>query len=372
MFNSQNKKNKMSESQKKFQHNHVEEIQENLISSIKNHKTENSVNFECEDGVISCDHLILALTSEYWRELLNSNESNTSYIIAPDYSTTQIRTFLHFFVTGETGFENRKEKNRDSEMEKDKEMFKKDLKQFGNRWQEIKKFDTKPRSSWACPFCLKVFSRGSYVKKHIKNVHSESNTTSYACAKCDMKFKSKGGLKAHDQNTHLNKDPHICTTCHSVYLNKTSLKRHCKTEGHKFPKKDTPKKGFERCLICYKDIESDSLDFHMKRDHPDGRVHKCSECEFTAKRKDSLNRHLRLVHYIFDKELPAISRTMKKGKIYKCIYCKQTLTTEKEIDDHIVREICKLKCQICDKVFTLKHNLNRHKKKYHDNKTPKN
>ena len=353
----------MSQFQKKFQQNHVAEIQKNLISSIRNHKDDNSVNFECEDGVISCDTLILALTSEYWRELLNSNESNTAVIIAPDYITSQIRNFLHFFVTGETGYE--KEKNRDPEKEKDKERFRKDLRQFGNRWQEIKKFDTKPKSSLACPYCLKVFSAAWYIKKHIKNAHPQLNPKSYKCDKCDMTFQTKEGLKAHDRNTHLNKDPHICRTCHSVYGNRNELLRHCKTEGHSFPKKNTPEKGFERCKLCAKDIQSDLIDEHMRRYHPSGKTHKCSDCKFTTKRLDSLHRHRRLVHFEFNKELDAIDRTIKKGKTYKCIYCKQMLTTEKEIDEHLVREVCKMKCKICDKEFTLKHNMNRHMKKFH-------
>ena len=346
----------MSEIQ--LQNDQLQTIQRALLSSIKDEERQESVNFWCKDGTLSCSKLVLVLSKDHWRDLLISNDSDTIHILAPEYNTDYIKAFLHFCVLGK-----RNEKKIDVEIKK---VVKGNVRDTIRKNKQITKFKVDRKND--CPYCLKKFTNG-YLKYHINNVHPDKaeNKKDYQCDKCDKKYKSKGGLKAHIESDHKNKNPHICHTCQAVYLNKKHLIRHCMTEGHEFPKGDPPPKNFTKCKICNKTIMSDWIDVHMKHRHPNGNgnQHKCHECNFTTKRNDSLQRHLQLVHQIFWRDVGAVKKTWSEGKEYQCNMCKKVLTTDDDISDHLIFEICKLTCSICDKKFTLKSNLDRHMKKIH-------
>ena len=407
-----------------LQHDYMEDIQRTLISSIKNEETPNAVNIFCKDSTITCDQLVLALASVFWKDILKSNESDTTCIIAPDYNAEQMRQYLHFCVLesyagdkeskddNKTNDDNKTYDDKDSNDDKDtnddkhysnvlntenislghilrqfghqkpdikmmKELeensnlsencspdeLQKDTKKERHEDSEIKSFNVKSKS-WTCPYCLKIY-RPNYIKTHIRNMHSTEEETQVKCDKCKKKFRTEAGLRLHVKNTHKNRDPHICRTCGAVFLNDISLKRHCTTEGHKFPKVESPSKEYKRCTICNKKILEKMLDWHMELRHSNGRLHKCEDCSFTTKRIDSLNRHRKLLHGMECKEWRDIDRTWTEGKKYTCIYCKKILTKKEEIDDHLVDEICKLTCNICEKRFTLKHHLKRHIKNVH-------
>ena len=361
-------------SSKVLKNSQVENIQRTLLSSIKKQERQYSVNFCCKDGILSCNKLVLAFSNDYWRDLLTSNESDTISILAPDYSTDYIEAFLHCCILGGKNEckVNFYKKSNVAEDEKEESVVKNNCRNTAQTQnnsvknsKQITKFKVARKNH--CPYCLKEFSYG-YLKHHISNVHPDKaeNEQEYQCEKCNEKFKSKGGLKAHIENTHNNKDPHICQTCQSVYLNKTHLIRHCKVEGHKFPKGVPPPKNYIKCKFCNKNISDDFIDIHIQVRHPNGNDQfKCDECNFSTKRKDSLQRHRRLVHQLFNRDVGAVAKTWTEGKEYKCVLCKKLLTTEDDISDHLIFEICKLTCNICDKKFTLKSSLDRHVKKFH-------
>ena len=88
-----------------------------------------------------------------------------------------------------------------------------------------------------------------------------------------------------------------------------------------------------------------------------------------TKRKDSLLRHLRCVHNLYNIEFEAIDKTFENMDDIKwqCKQCKRIFKNTKAIEDHIVVKDCKeLKCDICGKEFTHKSGLNSHKKIHTD------
>ena len=349
-------------SQVVFQHCHVSQIQRTLISSIQIKESHDSVNFFCMDGTISCNQLVLVIGSGFWREIMMSNNSETIHILAPEYSVDQIKKILHTFVFGRN---DERENCEKSSVEKIKpNIEKKDSKTTvtEKKSKRIVKFNVERKNT--CPICLKVLSPG-YLKEHVRNVHQDRTHDKHQCNKCPEKFLSREGLKANIESTHKNKNPYICITCKAVFTNKTSLRRHCKSEKHKFPKEVPVLEKYTRCKVCNKAIMKDSLDFHMELNHPTGNEYKCKECDFSTKRIDSLNRHRKLVHQMFDKNVDAIEKNWSEGTEYECPSCKKVLFTKEEISDHVVFETCKLTCKICKKVFTLKSNLDRHTKKFH-------
>ena len=65
-------------------------------------------------------------------------------------------------------------------------------------------------------------------------------------------------------------------------------------------------------------------------------------------------------------ELKANKNKFEKGKksLYKCPNCQKTLKTSDEVQMHIVRKVCLLTCNVCEKTFTRKENLKRHMNKH--------
>ena len=79
----------------KLEHSFSKEIKESLQDSCRDGEVQYSVNFMCKDGVVSCDHTILASSGNLWKNILMSTKQDTNYIIAPDYNVK----FFHVSIT---------------------------------------------------------------------------------------------------------------------------------------------------------------------------------------------------------------------------------------------------------------------------------
>ena len=235
----------------------------------------------------------------------------------------------------------------------------------------------KVKGKASCNICLKQFSRPSACREHIKNAHCGEYR--FKCDKCNKKFQSEKGLHTHLESSHENesKDPFICSTCGHVFLYRRSLIRHCKAKQHAYPKSSSKTKQFKwgskngiECKICGVMISSYAIDIHMRYHHGDEetREYKCTECEYKTVRKDKLLRHEREVHLTFNMEVQAIKKSFEteKKSVYQCPHCKKILKTLEEVDNHVLGKICLLTCNVCEKTFTRKENLNRHLKKIHN------
>ena len=123
---------------------------------------------------------------------------------------------------------------------------------------------------------------------------------------------------------------------------------------HECDKCDELPKDAKSCDICFKIVTH--LDIHKKLYHSDKNnnksQHKCDKCDFKTKRKDSLLRHLRCVHNLYDIEFEAIDKTFENMDDLKwqCKQCKRIFKNAKAIEDHIVLKDCKeLKCDTLEK-----------------------
>ena len=465
----------------KLEHSFSKEIKESLLDSCKDGEVQHSVNFICKDGVVSCDHTIVASLGKQWKTILMSTKQDTNYVIAPEYSVKYMKNYLHSSILGyditrtddsrileneqkiegsknklENGYkikgpknmlenkpknqgqqinlENKSDKDDvdtstaevfcilnefvekliDICVEDDKQFRYKDDKdddynvryyfdydkrkdcpykisdnqvRYEGLRRKVKKVTQEYKSELSldnfkvmdkttCNICLKSFSYPAHCKEHMNSMHSKD--PKYQCDKCNTKFRTAKGLKAHLESSHENesKDPFICSTCGRVFLYKRSLDRHCKAEQHSYLKicsktkklKFGEEKGV-KCTICHKIIASHYLELHMKKNHTDeAREFKCDYCDYKTKRRDSLRRHKREVHFRFQSELSAVSETFKEGtSTYLCPDCKKILRTVKEVENHVVGKICSMTCNICEKTFSRKHNLRQHMRKFHPN-----
>ena len=83
--------------------------------------------------------------------------------------------------------------------------------------------------------------------------------------------------------------------------------------------------------------------------------HKCELCSYASKRKSSLDRHVKTVHY--------------KVKAYKCEQCDYAATCRSHLNMHVTSVHTKekpYKCHLCSVGFPRKDSLTRHIKGVHN------
>ena len=79
----------------KLEHNFNCDIQAALLSSCKEEFSDNSVNFICKDGVVSCDRTVLILVSKTWQNIFLSSNTETEVVLTPDYCVNFIKSYIY-------------------------------------------------------------------------------------------------------------------------------------------------------------------------------------------------------------------------------------------------------------------------------------
>ena len=128
-----------------------------------------------------------------------------------------------------------------------------------------------------------------------------------------------------------------------------------------------------KCDLCYRFIKTKNYEWHkMKHLKYHIESYKCGICDYETPRKDNLKRHEALKHDLFNKDFDALRENeASKHQTYKCPECKKKFDTVKKVEDHLVLSNCKeIICDLCNKKFTLKHNLTKNLKKIHKIKDP--
>ena len=315
--------------------NQVKFMQENL-------KNENcDVIIYGQNGNIYTTKLVLASWSGFWKDLLLSTtfesdkEKVTIFLDVDKSILKKIRNFVH---TGRVQIEEAQENIDillglemlfpDLDFNDSQKLVMEDIGydfEDNDKTTNNEKFEFEVKENYICNICLTYFSRKETRDNHIKNIHNKSKI--FSCKKCPKTFLTENGLKAH-KSKHQKKSRHQCPECHKEYQNRSDLFKHCKSKGHN-EKKST-------------------------------KIH-CTECDFTTNRIDSLYRHERNVHKLYNKKLDAISKSLLKRGEVSCSKCGKTFKDYDKASDHFIQTSCDpIKCDICDKTFRSKSNLNLH------------
>ena len=342
-----------------------------------------NLHFYLKDGIIKCNRLLFQIWEGELKKNLNLFDENEDIIVMmlPDETVETMTKTIDILTSGEISkmvFDD----NHSEFLEFFYEYFPNIRDSFsksdfhglnGNRCQKkddlnLVEIDSrfKTKDDNVCPICLEYFSRKEARDNHIKTIHM--NKSKFNCSVCDAKFKTLNGLNLHYMDNH-SKDNivFICETCAIVYKNERSLLRHCKTTGHDFPKSYRERHvplSFDKCKICFKLVRN--LEFHMEKYHnkEDNDI-KCNHCDFVSTRKDTVLRHERLKHGLFNKQFEAIKETFKSE--WKCPECKQTMFSIQEVEDHLALQNCDGNtCHECGKKFTLRSNLKQHFRTIHN------
>ena len=361
------------------------------------------VTFHCDDGTISCTRLLLAAWSVFWRQILIDSEVE-SHILFPGINKQSLKKILNFQTTGKMNVlktdylktteilhtlipdlpdlidsidispakdlnpSGTKEEKKGFKSFKSFRSFKsKDLNPSDTKEEKkdntFSEFDVK--ENYICTICTKYFSRKEARDNHMKNIHYEP--FSYTCNICGKKLSSKNGLETHMKSHEAPSTWYKCKDCEKKYKNKTDLLKHCKAKSHAYKEKPKRMYWFESapCHICNKKILNDDWLKHLE-DHKNEKI-ECSHCSFKTDRMDSLYKHERQVHKLFNRKIDAISKAMESNKKFECFDCKNTFDKEKDAIDHITLSGCKeFKCDVCDKKFSVRHNLLQHIREIHE------
>nr|CAI5867015.1 unnamed protein product [Callosobruchus analis] len=176
-----------------------------------------------------------------------------------------------------------------------------------------------------CTKCTYKTASASYLKKHITG----GNRITNRCIHCNKTFVFKRTLDDHIVKRHpdfiasVSRKVHECTKCSFKTVSTNYLKRHMVSHQNIAHTRITHK-----CIYCNKTLSSkQALDDHILNRHPDfiasvsGKVHECTECTYKTVFISQLRGHMA--------KHPDVA--------HKCIYCNNTFTCQRVLDDHIVK-----------------------------------
>ncbi len=168
---------------------------------------------------------------------------------------------------------------------------------------------------------------------HGNNVHS--------CEKCDNKYCHDVYLEIHEA-TH--KLENICPKCDKTFIFKADFDRHLLVHS------DVRNFRCEICQAAFK--EAKKLRRHENSVHGNIKA-KCLKCDRVYSCRESLQKHLASSH--------------ENAQIYRCTKCPRQFQSQKSLRDHIglVHENKMHECNLCNKKYSYKDNLNRHIAMFH-------
>ena len=205
----------------------------------------------------------------------------------------------------------------------------------------------------------------------------------YHCVKCDKKYDNIKTLNYHFKNTHEKEIVFKCKICYKRFRVEQNLKQHV-TLYH--DKKNSPEVKLHRCSQCpnFFDKES-SLNHHMILMHGSIKNDKqlsqekshfqCSKCPNVFKNEISLNEHMSLMHCSnknnekfvgIEDKYQQISNTVSQPlakDISVSIICAQAETKAEN-------KTLPFKCKMCYKSFQIEQNLELHMNFQHGKQVP--
>lgn len=237
--------------------------------------------------------------------------------------------------------------------------------------------------SYMCEICSKVFSRQSYLTRHLishKGKDNQEETTEdkvftdtgkemVKCNEC-QKYLSKKNFEYH-MNSHRGVRPFACSNCNQAFFSKQSQFAHTKKclAGKKMRKSPRvyiknvemePKEPISyQCPECLQEFPTRYTMYTHKQKHRETFPLKCSEgCSNTFSRGDLLRKHLREVHGI------GIKTELKMEKTLKCDHCpmmfgfKAALVRHMKLHNDPTRARCTNPG--CNQTFANEKMLNKH------------
>lgn len=224
---------------------------------------------------------------------------------------------------------------------------------------------------FACSFCQKTFICKSHLRDH---VYGHSEFKKEICEVCSARFRTKSKLKRHSR-MHSSTKEFSCPICFKEFTQKYNVNAHMKgvhADAYRSMKEETtsadkPKDEINErfdygslqvgdeilCDLCDESFKcKESLDEHLKSLHWKRTALICTICSKPFADNPSLKRHL-FTHSELKKEV--------------CQVCSARFHTKSKLKRHARMHATtkEFSCPICLKEFTQKYNVNAHMKAVH-------
>ena len=144
--------------------------------------------------------------------------------------------------------------------------------------------------TYPCNVCQRPFSRKENLGLHMQTIHKIGAIREFKCIPCNLEYSNYSGLRYHRLAKHEGTQ-HRCTKCERTFESKINLRRH-------FLKLHEDHYKLFQCTKCKAVFKSSS---HFKRhiETVHDRVEcKCETCGISVIGKESLQRHVKMIHKI--------------------------------------------------------------------------
>ncbi|XP_062557073.1 zinc finger protein 431-like [Armigeres subalbatus] len=233
-----------------------------------------------------------------------------------------------------------------------------------------------------CRICQATFTRNCSLERHML-IHA--GTKPYSCDQCDKSFKRAFLLREHKQKAHNANDPFVCSICNNEYDTYADMYYHKKVihHGKSRPKGNTAKQNKPdgiTCKLCSISVCKKDLKLHISEVHPNEHYpfRQCPECPRTfltyiawyVHRKGHTDKYACKVCGRRFTGITSLQSHMtgshSDGTRFECKKCPgkafktaQTLLAHERVVHLKTRQ---MKCEICDKTFNRKDNLDTHRR----------
>ncbi|KAJ0171164.1 hypothetical protein K1T71_013363 [Dendrolimus kikuchii] len=210
---------------------------------------------------------------------------------------------------------------------------------------------------YTCKEC--GLTRKNYVtiKDHYTAFHCQKSLQ-FICPHCTKSFTRSTSLRKHVLYIHTKKMRVVCQYCNKHYANKQVLKIHLNMKHPKEMSTIEREKKY-KCRECSSAFRSPSLlAKHMIR-HSTSRNAYCVECDKSFKSEHILQHHLKTA-------APHVNYTEKP---LKCEHCDKRFSIRRDVELHMNRVHLNkrpYKCDLCDKAYAAHWCLTQHKRLSHE------
>lgn len=185
-----------------------------------------------------------------------------------------------------------------------------------------------PSTDFICDHCGAKYNDLDLFQTHLSS-HLKSMLPKRRCPECFKDFPNHESFKEHTVSHFSNTSTlYICESCSKTFTSVKDLHGHL-LEMHTIV--------FYRCSLCQKVFNSKmSIQVHLASEHSNKRTtFHCTSCEWDFKQEHDLHLHVKQKH--LDKQC----------KVYCCIFCAESFTTDIELQCHITTHSDKCSPCIC-------------------------
>jgi len=316
------------------------------------------VSGSCPAYTLSTHKLLLAAASPFLRQLLADTQSDSLFILLPDFSSSTLKQLSQFLSTGEISCRSKSDYNSCHQLFDTLKLLPEHHKRRISSEVPKSSDDAENKVKESKVGCLKYdnnqwddsdFIAPSPVQERkVKSRQSKSEINeeiSYVCEICNNEFGNKSSYFNH-MKTHIDDaTKSVCDICGGNYKDDYTLKVHVQTQHLMLEKPFA-------CEVCGDRFKTKgSLKIHNSK-HEEERAFVCDECGFQTKNKWLLKAHL---------------KTHQTVKDFQCPHCPKTFNFQFILDKHIRIHTNErpFPCATCGTSFVSGIHLRRHQKSVH-------